>query len=118
MLDGTLASLGSLPVTNWPLVRTPFPASGNHCQSVPVCAPYLAIEKLASLLRLAPTLATQSIIGIVSMACALAARALAMNVSPRSPAVALLSAMLSKYQSLPRLSAFSCQLYRVVLLPP
>ena len=33
-----------------------------------------------------------------------------MNVSPRSPAVALLSAMLSKYQSLPRLSAFSCQL--------
>ena len=88
----------------------PLPASGNHCQSLPVCAPYLAIEKLASLLRFGPTFATQSIIGIVSIAWALAARAFAMNVSPRSPASALLSAMLSKYQSLPRLSAFSCQL--------
>ena len=58
----------------------------------------------------APSLATQSIVGIVSIACAFAGPRFAMNVSPRSPAVALLSAMLSKYQSLPRLSAFSCQL--------
>ena len=64
---GTFASFGSLPVTFWPLVRTPLPASGNHCQSLPVCAPYLAIEKLASLLRFAPSFATQSIIGIVSI---------------------------------------------------
>ena len=32
-------------MTNCPLVRMPLPASGNHCQSLPVCAPYLAIEK-------------------------------------------------------------------------
>ena len=87
--DGTLASFGSLPVTFWPLVRTPLPASANHCQSFPVCAPYLAMEKLASLLRFAPTLATQSIVGIVSIAWAFAAREFATNVSPRSPAVAL-----------------------------
>ena len=41
------------------------------------------------MLRLAPSFATQSIIGIVSIACAFAAREFAMNVSPRSPAVAL-----------------------------
>src|SRR5581483_2265047 len=109
-LDGALASLGSLPVTNWPLVRTPLPASGNHCQSLPLCAPYLAMEKLASLERLAPSLATQSSMGIVNIACAPAALELAINVSPRSPATALGSAMLSKYQSLARLSALSCQL--------
>src|SRR5204863_6552869 len=108
--DVTLASFGSLPETYWPDVSTPLPASGNHCQSFPVCAPYLAIEKLASLLRLGPTLAIQSIIGTVSIACAPTARVFAMKVSPRSPATALASAMLSKYQSLPRLSAFSCQL--------
>ena len=82
-------------MTYWPFVKMPFPASGNHCQSLPVCGPYLAIEKLASLPRLEPSFATQSIMGIVSMAWAFAARELAKNVSPRSPAVALLSAMLS-----------------------
>src|SRR5439155_1250852 len=110
-LFGTFASFGSLPVTFWPLLwRTPLPASGYHCQSLPVCAPYLACEKLASLLRLGPSFATQSSIGIVTIACAPAAFACEMKVSPRSPAVELESAMLSKYQSASRLSAFSCQL--------
>ena len=75
-------------MTNWPLVRMPLPASGYHCQSLPVCAPYLAIEKLASFERFGPSFATQSIVGMVIIACAPAARALAMNVSPISPGVA------------------------------
>jgi hypothetical protein len=56
------------------------------------------------------TLATQSIVGMVNIGSAPAAREFAKNVSPLSPAVALLSRMLSKYQSLPRLSAFACRL--------
>ncbi len=75
-------------MTNWPLVRMPLPASAYHCQSLPVCAPYLAIEKLASFERFGPSFATQSIVGMVIIACAPAARALAMNVSPISPGVA------------------------------
>ena len=94
-VDGTFASRGSLPVMNWPLAPTPLPASGIHCQSLPVCAPYFAIEKPASFVRLVPTFATQSISGIVSIAWAFAAVELAKKVSPRSPAVALLSPMLS-----------------------
>ena len=86
-------------MTNWPLVRMPLPASGNHCQSLPVCAPYFAIEKLASFARFGPSLATQSSIGMVNIGCAPAARALAMNVSPLSPGVADVPGMLSKYQS-------------------
>ena len=82
-----------------PDVRTPLPASGNHCQSLPVCGPYFAIEKLASLLRFGPSFATQSNIGIVIIGCAFADFASDTNVSPRSPATALLSPMLSKYQS-------------------
>src|SRR2546429_7664725 len=100
------------------LERMPLPASGNHCQSLPVCGPYLAMEKLGSLERFGPSLATQPIIGIVSIACAPADFEFEMKVSPRSPAVALASAILSKYQSLPRLSPLSCQLYREVLFPP
>ena len=46
--------------------RIPLPASGNHCQSLPVCVPYLACEKLASLARFVPSFATQPIIGIVT----------------------------------------------------
>jgi hypothetical protein len=57
-------------------------------------------------------------VGMVSIACAPAARVLVMNVSPTSPGAALAAPMLSKYQSAPRLSAFCCQLVRVVLLPP
>src|SRR5439155_6500390 len=107
----TLASLGSLFCTGWFVdFRTPLPASANHWASLPVCAPYFAWEKLASLLRLAPSLATQSIMGIVIMARAPAACVEEMNVSPRSPATLLASPMLSKYQSCPRLSAFNCQL--------
>jgi hypothetical protein len=102
--------LGSLPVTKLPFVRMPLPASANHCQSFPVWAPYFAIEKLASLLRLAGTFATQPIIGTVSIGWADAARLAATKLSPRSPATALGSPMLSKYQSLPRLSAFRRQL--------
>src|SRR5204863_9695882 len=118
-VDETLASFGSLPVLFWfVLFSTPLPALGNHCASLPVCAPYFACEKLASLLRLEPILATHPMIGIVIIDCAPALRDMVKNVSPRSPAAALVSPMLSKYQSWPRLSAFCCQLYRVVLLPP
>jgi hypothetical protein len=49
-------------------------------------------------------------IGIVTIGSAAAARVLTTKSSPRCPGVALDSAMLSKYQSAPRLSAFSCQL--------
>ncbi len=115
----TSASFGSSPVMLRPvLFYTPLPASGNHCQSFAVCASYLAIEKLASLARFAPSFATHPIIGTVSMACAPADLLVEKNVSPRSPATGLEPPTDSKYQSLPRLSAFSCQLYRVVLLPP
>ncbi|MBV6430931.1 MAG: hypothetical protein IANPNBLG_01053 [Bryobacteraceae bacterium] len=92
------------------LLSTPLPASGNHCQSFPVCAPYLAWEKLASLDRPAPNFATHPMMGMVSMGSAPPARLWLMNVSPCSPAVELAYAMLSKYQSLPRLSAFCIQL--------
>src|ERR1019366_3855064 len=106
-----LASFGSFPVTYCPLdFSMPLPASGNHCASFPVCAPYLACEKLASLLRLGPSLAIQSSIGMVIMARAPPACVVEMNVSPRSPATADVSPMLSKYQSWSRLSAFNCQL--------
>src|SRR5262250_1644078 len=106
MEDATLASVGLLPTTNWPvLCRTPFPASGNHCQSLPVWAPYLAIEKLESLARPLPNLATHPIMGIVTIDCAPAVRLSETKVSIRSPGVELLSPMLSKYQSDPRLSA-------------
>src|ERR1044072_3511285 len=88
-LLATFASLGSLPETGWPVLdKMPLPASGNHCASLPVCAPYLAMEKLASLLRFAGTFATQLSMGMVSMACAPPALLLEMKVSPRSPAVA------------------------------
>ena len=52
------------------------------------------MEKLASFARPAPTLATHGIRGTVNIAVAFAARELVMKLSPRSPAVALLSAML------------------------
>ncbi len=80
-------------MTNWPVVRMPLPASGNHCQSLPVCAPYLAMEKPASFERLAPSRATQPMSGTVSIGCAPAAREAAKKVSPRSPATALASPM-------------------------
>src|SRR5262245_1227870 len=116
---GMFASFGSLPVTFWLFAaRTPLPASGNHCESLNFWAPYFAIEKLASLLRLAPSFATQPTIGIVTIGSAPAPFALAMKVSPPSPAVLLEYGTLSKYQSFPRLSALICQLYRLVLFPP
>ena len=67
-------------------------------------------SKLASFDRLLPTLATYSMIGMVTIGSALPARLLRTKSSPRCPGVALDSAMLSKYQSAPRLSALSCQL--------
>ena len=69
-----------------------------------------AIEKLASLLRFDPTFATQSISGMVSIGLRVHRLRAREKPSPRSPGMALGSAMLSKYQSLPRLSAFTCQL--------
>src|SRR5439155_4871621 len=118
-LFGVLASFGSFQVMFWPvLCCTPLPASGYHCQSVPVWAPYFPTEKLESLLRLAPSLATQSIMGTVIIDCAPTLLLMVMKVSPRSPAVELASPRLSKYQSWPRLSALNCQLYRAVELPP
>src|SRR4029450_12523653 len=89
---------------------------GNHCQSLPVCAPYLAWEKLASLERFPPSRAIQSSMGIVIIGRAPADWVEEMKVSPRSPATLLASGMLSKYQSWPRLSALICQLYRLVVL--
>jgi len=49
-------------------------------------------------------------IGTVIIGCAPAAFVFEMKVSPRSPAVALVSPMDSKYQSAPRLSPLSRQL--------
>jgi len=60
--------------------------------------------------RFDPSFATQSIVGIVTIGWAPALRLVPMKLSPRPPGVELDSAMLSKYQSAPRLSAFSCQL--------
>ena len=62
--DGTLASFGSLPVTFWPLLRMPLPASGNHCESLPVCGAVFGDREARELARFAPSLATQPIIGI------------------------------------------------------
>ena len=109
-MEGTLASFGSLPVTRLPFVRTPLPASGNHCQSLSGWAPYFAAEKLASFVRPAPSLATQPMSGTVIIGSAPPWRESAMKLSAEPPAVALAPGMLSKYQSAPRLSAFSCQL--------
>src|SRR5436190_22656282 len=110
VLFGVLASLGSFHVIVCPPCNTPLPASGYHCQSLPVCAPYLACEKLESLPRPLPSFATQSMIGTVIIGCAPAPRLVVMNVSPRSPAVPLASPRDSKYQSWPRLSPLNCQL--------
>src|SRR6185295_10477849 len=64
-LLATLASFGSLFVIGWFVdFKMPFPASGNHWASLPVCAPYLACEKPASLLRFEPSFATQSSMGM------------------------------------------------------
>jgi hypothetical protein len=49
-------------------------------------------------------------IGTVTSGVALPARVEETKSSPRCPAAELASAMLSKYQSAPRLSALSCQL--------
>src|SRR5215212_9200649 len=106
-----LASFGSLPAMFWPVADdTPLPASGYHCQSLPVCGPYLATEKLASLERFAPSFASQPRVGMVIIASAPAFFVLPMNASASAPAVALLYGMDSKYQSKARLSAFCCQL--------
>src|SRR5262245_40380414 len=96
----------------------PLPASGNHCQSFPVCAPYLAMEKLESLPRLGPSLATQPIVGMVIIDWAPTLLFAAMKSSLSLPAVELPESRLSKYQSLPRLSQLHCQLYCEVALPP
>src|SRR4051794_33576089 len=106
---GVLASLGSLPVTFPPAAFTPLPASEKY-GSVACCAPYLPTEKPARLPRPAPSFATQSSMGMVIIGCAPAALEVEINVSPRSPATELASPMLSKYQSLARLSALACQL--------
>jgi hypothetical protein len=83
-------------VIGWPvLLETPLPASGYHCASVPVCCPYLATEKLASLLRFAPSFATQSSMGMVTMDSAPTLLLFWMKVSPRSPWAELVSPMLS-----------------------
>jgi hypothetical protein len=87
---GTFASFGLLPVMRWPVaLLMPLPASGNHCQSLPVCGPYLAMEKLESFDRFAPTFATHPTVGIVIIAWAFAFLDCEMNVSPPSPGVAL-----------------------------
>src|SRR5580658_6919531 len=105
------ASFGSLPVICWLVeARIPLPASGNHCESLPVCVPYVACEKLASFARFVPRLATQPIMGMVTSACAPAALVLEMNVSPTSPATELGYPILSKYQSASLLSALRSQL--------
>ena len=107
----TLASFGSFPLMAWPLeAAIPFPASGNHWASAPVCGPYFASEKLASLSRFGPSRATQPIIGMVISGSAPLDLDLAMKLSTESPGVALLSGTLSKNQSAARLLAFACQL--------
>src|SRR4051794_32530335 len=104
-----LASLGSLPVIVVPLVRTPLPASGMN-GSVFCCAPYLATEKLARLLRLVPSLATQPRVGMVMLGCAPVAWASEIKLSTEAPAVVPVSEILSKNQSAAWLLAFCCQL--------
>src|SRR6266850_3322133 len=114
-----LASFGSLPVTNWlSEERTPLPASGNHCQSLAFCGPYLAMEKLESFPRFGPSFATQPIVGMVNIGWAPADLLSSMKSSFALPAIELPSSRLSKYQSLPRLSQLHCQLYCDVALPP
>ena len=113
-----MASLGSLPVTRVPFVRTPLHASGNQLQSQSAWAPYLAAEKPASLVRPGPSFAIQPMSGTVIIGSAPPWRESAMKLSAAAPAVALPPGMLWKYQSAPLLSAFSCQLYRVTELPP
>ena len=87
----TLASLGSLPVTGWPVaLKMPLPASGNHWESAPVWGPYLAIEKLASFPRLGPSFPTQPMVGMVSRGWAPPDLAWEMKASVASPALGLL----------------------------
>ena len=92
-------------------------ASGNQLQSQSCCAPYLAAEKLASFVPPGPFLPTQPMSGMVTMGSApfcLDSWTKSSNAAPWAP----LPGMLSKYQSLPRLSPFVFQLWRVVELPP
>jgi len=101
------------------VVRTPLPASGIHCQSLPVCGPYSPNRKLASLLRFDPTFATQSNQrDRQHAACAFAAARRDERVRRVSPAWRSARRCSTKYQSLRGCRAFTCQLYRVVLLPP
>src|SRR5688572_10183397 len=117
-VEGVLASFGSLPVMLVPLLaRTPLPASVNQGSTL-VCAPYFATEKLASELREGPTFATHPAIGMVMIGCAPFDFESLTKLSAFRPAVAGPSAMLSKYQSPPRLMAFACQLCRVETFPP
>ena len=112
-----LASFGSLPVTLAPFARTPLHASGNQLQSQSCCAPYFAAEKLASLVPFGPFFPTQPMSGIVTIGSAPFAFAFATKSSKAAPG-APVPGMLSKYQSLPRLSPFCFQLWRVVEFPP
>ena len=70
----------------------------------------LRLGETRQLDRFVPSFATHPIIGMVSIGCAPARLLVEIKVSPRSPATALVSPILSKYQSCPRLSAFACQL--------
>jgi hypothetical protein len=76
------------------------------------------MEKLDSLPRFGPSLATQPIVGIVIIDWAPTLLFAAMKSSLSLPAIELPESRLSKYQSLPRLSQFSCQLYWEVAFPP
>jgi hypothetical protein len=68
------------------------------------------MEKLDSFVRARPSFAAHPSVGTVSMGCAPALRLVEMKASADPPGVPPDSGTLSKYQSLPRLEASSCQL--------
>src|SRR5262249_32112347 len=91
---------------------------GNTSNRCPVARPTWRLDSWPTCPALGPSFATQPIVGIVIIASAPPARVDVMKSSPDWPGFDPVSAMLSKYQSLPRLDAFSCQLYCDVALPP
>ena len=87
---------GSLPVMNWPLVPNAVAGVGEPLPVVAGLRAVLGDREAGELAAVrCPASRPSRSVGMVSIAWAFAAVALAMKVSPRSPGVALLSPMLS-----------------------
>ncbi len=101
-----------------PLARIPVPQPWRPSVP-PICPGYLATAKLHKKSnRGAFALATKSIMGTVIIGWAWAAFGPMTNESTSAAGVGSSYAKLRKKKSLPVLSTFCCQLYRLVRFPP